>query len=677
MFVIGYLLPIIPAEAAQPVPGVNQGATGTTTFPVGGVIYGNGVSHLQASSLLNFDGTNLIAPNIKTGAATTSLRDIIYRTTPAAIQATSQLASWYGLDFKNADSATTSMNGAGLMHGTLVVDNYVFASRGQLGGSAPIDIMRFPVDNIKDFSSSTISNTGGNDCYNGMEQLAYVQSQDEVYGICSDNNVWRIDPHTMVLTKVINQGTGGTVPNNAFPSMATDGAYLYLVSSPVANSDSVVSKFDATTYAFIASSTIGNVVGANDSLVHNIAFDGVNLYATGGQQNTGGMWIARIDPSTLISNVQYLSSRGWGPTDDMAITPDYIYLGMESSAITVQVSKANLANFTYIPLNHTIYALYFDGRYVWAGSSDAFLIFRIDPTTSSFTTYTEDPNPPAGGTANEIIGDGGRIFYTHWTIPSTLNEFDGWTLGSTTVTYYGDDEGYVTAGFSVNTPGIGANATSSTYTIKGGSPFFLNQIANPVSSNLIAGTNIVIQGGGDLSPNTIIGAANNATGGSVSILGGNGIIGKSGTQQSGAGTTTIQGGKGGHASNTSNIYTIATKGGSLYAGGGNGGDTGLGTTTPGDGAEAHFFGGDAGTVNNGTTTAANGGNVYLNGGWPVNGGVQGSIVMASSTNVTGTASTTIIMEKLQFQGYDSTGTKRCIFITGAGAWAILSGACNP
>jgi hypothetical protein len=154
--------------------------------------------------------------------------------------------------------------------------------------------------------------------------------------------------------------------------------------------------------------------------IHAIQYRNGYLFATGASPP----WVLKINANTL-SVEQEANIDGRTPSDDFALTKDYLFVGLETkydqekSGVIYRISTNDISKM--YPINTGIkggedkgsgkcFAVQYCIGYVWAlFSSSPGTLTRIDPVSLDFQNYQLEHNSP-----NEISTDGRRLFITFW-----------------------------------------------------------------------------------------------------------------------------------------------------------------------------------------------------------------------------------------------------------------------
>ena len=301
------------------------------------------------------------------------------------------LARGVGVEHVDSLSKTLSLSN-GYVHGSLFIKGYLYLSTRE----SPASLIKVDPDDLTVEDTLTFASDGNHlyadsICYDNTNDCIYV-----LFGVSGKTVVDKVN-YTEMTTENLILNT--TYDSNTTPAIETDGTYIYIISNELA---SYIRKFNCSDGAFVAEQTDTDLDSG-----HAITYDGTNLYATGSDESSPVL--AKINPSTLAITTGSLS--GSKPTDDLVSVGDYIYIGFEdSTGILSKVKKSDLSEeriSTFI--SQTVYAMHYDGRYIWIGYDAGSYITMYDPECCVLKNI-----PIATTSSNEIISDGKRVFYTHW-----------------------------------------------------------------------------------------------------------------------------------------------------------------------------------------------------------------------------------------------------------------------
>ncbi len=290
------------------------------------------------------------------------------------------------------------------------------------GGAARIT---FPIDGLHDYSFDCIAASDKTKAYVG-----FISS-----GIISEVTLATLK----TLDRLVGDVYGGE-------TLAADAGYLYK------GSGGIVKRYNLSNWIADPATPIG--VSITNAAVHCLRINTANgkMFATS-KNDPGG--ISRIDVKIFTEEQGVTFKSGWGTvTDDMAITRDNVWLGLENIPAVLGVNQTNLniAIQINIPVSagSKCLAVAADDRYVYAAMSSGHLAV-IDPVTNVAVALPLNADQPV---PNEIQIIGDRILLTGYTNPSwvscvlryTIDEMlaggsspKQWTVGQDGITVYKDN----------------------------------------------------------------------------------------------------------------------------------------------------------------------------------------------------------------------------------------------
>lgn len=308
---------------------------------------------------------------------------------------------------KERSQTVTLDTGENQIHGFVMAGGKLFACT----LTAPAKLIRF--NNLEDLTDRTVLTFASDGFHDNASALVHVTETDRLYVMfchASRTTISEVNPATMTsptdaISDTVNPA--GT-PNGG--SICSDGTNLYIVTL---TSPSKVLKYRISDFALLTTATL-----TSRDLGHAILYDGVSVFATGGSPN---IWVAKIHPTDLTFTDAALPS-GAVITDDLASDGDYLFAGRETSPSAgkglLRISKDTLAYESLWSDLSAVYALHFDGRYLWVGhGTSPGKLSRVDPQSGEVAVHTFATGENA---ANEIVSDGGRLFVTFYMSPAKV-----------------------------------------------------------------------------------------------------------------------------------------------------------------------------------------------------------------------------------------------------------------
>ncbi len=247
-----------------------------------------------------------------------------------------------------------------------------------------------------------------------VSDVIYIDSKAKIYCLMGTPNttignttISEVDPITLAYTDVIQTNTYNVEQG----SMACDGTYLY-----------VAARQKMSVYKYrISDWTLVDTLVTNMSLAHCCRIDGGKMYVSGSDKTKGLLNLIEITLSsfTITQSIVIQNNRIF--TDDIAITPDHIFVGSEDTGNIVRISRTNFHTQTVINTGITTrnFGVYYDGTGLWTGWEGNPGIFgKIDVGTLALSTYQF-----AGAnqiSPNEFLRIGGIMYFTHYHLSGTL-----------------------------------------------------------------------------------------------------------------------------------------------------------------------------------------------------------------------------------------------------------------
>jgi hypothetical protein len=266
--------------------------------------------------------------------------------------------------------------------------------------------------------------------HNTADDLVYAEKTGKIYVVFAADTGLRIaevDPYTMEFDE--NKIVDMTNFTYSGQTITTDNEFLYVG----ARYDWYKSKIIKYSLSTLSSTPVREITLAPLYYsIHAIQYRDGYLYATG---TATPPWVLKINANTL-STEQEVNLDGGTPTDDFAMTKDYLYVGLETkydhdkSGVIYRISTNDISKI--YPINTGIkggveqgsgkcFAVQYCLGYVWAlFNSSPGTLTRIDPVSLDFKNFQLEHNSP-----NEISTDGRRLFITFWgQDPGRVQAFD-------------------------------------------------------------------------------------------------------------------------------------------------------------------------------------------------------------------------------------------------------------
>lgn len=397
-------------------------STGLTFTPTTGLTLSSGPLTVTANATSSFSATTTFAQDIYTKGHQLPLEDQLDQRISDFRRNNYQLSNALDLTYRDASTTIVSLNsGEQLPHGMIYARGYIWIST----LTTPAKLIRVDPNNLSNRTTITYAADFSHD---NAYDIFYSKTKDRIYVLFANPDkvvINEVNPVSMAQADVITDTTQqdpslcGSYPcyfpggSSGVESFTTDESSIYVLMRGE-GVDSEVFKYNLSTYAFTASTTLTGLVSG-----HAIRYDGTNLYATG---LAIPAWVAKINPSTLAFNSQIFTNGDSLATDDFAFAGDYVFIGLEGTNGTfIRVNKSNLGfNRYYSGINAATYVVFFDGRYIWYGyNTNPATLMRVDPFTMELRTFTTTMN-----SINEMVSDGQRFFATSFIdLPAKLTRF--------------------------------------------------------------------------------------------------------------------------------------------------------------------------------------------------------------------------------------------------------------
>jgi hypothetical protein len=288
----------------------------------------------------------------------------------------------------------------------------------------PGKLIRMDPDNPGAYQTITFPNDG---THQWLMDIVYIPAKGKIYclfGHPFDDSakaitVVEVDPTTLAWTDVIHD-LGGYNPEQG--SMCFDENHIYIA----CRLSDVLLRFQLSDWLY--NGVIPMDMGQGPHCCR-YDFQTNRIFVTSTQ--TFGNTIAKVDPVTWTVEQYGAGLEGHLLfTDDLAIGPDYIYLGSELSGYVTRVSKFDLNDCTLIPIPHTgtraNYCVYYDNTWVWTSlQGSPGLLARINPLTLEVQTYdfpdSRQTSPNEIWHRFDLPGDR-RLWFTFYTVPGLASQ---------------------------------------------------------------------------------------------------------------------------------------------------------------------------------------------------------------------------------------------------------------
>jgi hypothetical protein len=279
--------------------------------------------------------------------------------------------------------------------------------------TSPGKLIRINPSNLSDQTTITFPSGG---THNSLQDLLYIASTNRIYCCFSTGLnsivISEVNP-TDLTTQTVIQRTDAF--NGQIQSITSDDTHLYCAS----NASNSVHRFLLSDWSFVSK------IASGVSSLHAIRHNSSKLYCS---STSSPAQISRVDTGTFtVDDNQALDSGFNVSTDDMALTADHFWLGLEGGTgqgYVVRVAKTDLtsrSNIAVIP-GSACFGVYSISGYVFsvhAGTPGR--IARIDPTDLSVTQFVMGSGQDA---INEAVVVGQSVYVTSFASPGQIHRLD-------------------------------------------------------------------------------------------------------------------------------------------------------------------------------------------------------------------------------------------------------------